>query len=164
MNTVIQGSHSLWFLDAWRDFFNQGDQRGLGMSTESVCAEAISLWIKSLGYMFKERFQLKVFTAILDGLFVFFILEVDFNSIQLCNILKMSNCTIRIAFFWCLAHSTCMYRHTWICQVSQIPSTTNLETMKCPKFPLPGHFSQLFQGSQASWETLSFPCVLDLSL
>lgn len=91
MNTVIQGSHSLWFLDAWRDFFNQGDQRGLGMSTESVCAEDISLWIESLGYMFKERFQLKVFTAILDGLLVFFILEVNFNSIQFCNIFKTRN-------------------------------------------------------------------------
>lgn len=103
MNTVIQGSRSLWFLDAWRDFFNQGDQRGLGMSTESVCAEDISFCIESLGYMFKERFQLKVFTAILDGLFVFIILEVDLNSIQLCNIFKIRNYTVRIEFFWCLA-------------------------------------------------------------
>lgn len=89
MNTVIQGSHSLWFLDAWRDFFNQGDHRGLGMSTESVCAEDISLWIESLGYMFKERFQLKVFTAILYGLLVFIILEVHLTLFNFVAFLKL---------------------------------------------------------------------------
>lgn len=52
---LAQGSHTpSGFLDAWRAFFNQGDQKGLWMSTDSVCAEDISLWVESRGYMCKD--------------------------------------------------------------------------------------------------------------